>query len=202
MVGPRSLITTSEASCQQALGVVSFDACLSARYNVAVEEEAMLTSKLEAAQKMVQRRYDPNFAWIINDEAPWTSMRRSLAQSTVALVTTCGLYRGDTQTPFDEWHDLGDPSFREIHVDTPPERLRIAHSHYDHAVVSADLNVALPITHFQRLVEEGVIGRLYPWTYSFMGYLPEPQQLIRQTAPHVARRLKADGVDAAFLTPC
>ena len=66
----------------------------------------------------------------------------------------------------------------------------------------ADLNVALPLDHFLRLAEQGAIGRLYPWMYSFMGYLPQSRQLVTETAPAVARRLAADGVDAVFLTPC
>jgi D-proline reductase (dithiol) PrdB len=162
----------------------------------------MLTSKLEAAQKRIQRSNDPNFAWVLHGAGPWSPMTVPLAHSTVALVSTCGLYRVDTQAPFDAWNDLGDPSFREIHVDTPRDRLRIAHSHYDHTQLAADLNVALPLDHLRRLTEEGVVGRLYPWMYSFMGYLPEPRQLVAETAPVVARRLVADSVDAVLLTPC
>jgi D-proline reductase (dithiol) PrdB len=162
----------------------------------------VLTSKLEAAQKRIQRSNDPNFAWVIHNAAPWSPLKRPLQQSTVALISTCGLYRLDTQVPFDAWNDLGDPSFREIHVDTPRDRLRIAHSHYDHTQLAADVNVAVPLDPFRRLVQEGAVGRLYPWVYSFMGYLPEPRQLMVQTAPVVARRLAADGVDAVFLTPC
>jgi D-proline reductase (dithiol) PrdB len=162
----------------------------------------MLTGKLESAQKNIQRRWDPYFAWVCNESAPWAPMAKPLDQATVALVTTCGLYRADTQLPFDAWHDLGDPSFREIHIDTPADRLRISHTHFNHAHLSADINVALPITHFMQLVEAGVVGGLYPWTHSFMGYLPQTRQLIAETAPTVARRLKADRVDAVFLTPC
>ena len=162
----------------------------------------MLTSKLEAAQKNIQRRWDPHFAWICNETTPWAPVTKPLIESTVALVTTCGLYRADTHLPFDAWHTLGDPTFREIHIDTPPDRLRISHTHYDHAHLAADINVALPITHFAQLAAQGVIGRLYPWAYSFMGYLPEAHQLITETAPIAARRLKSDGVDAVFLTPC
>ena len=162
----------------------------------------MLTGKLIAVQKSVQQRWDPHFEWLCNETVPWTPLTKPLAQSTVALVTTCGLYRADVQLPFAAWHDLGDASFREIHIDTPPDRLQIAHTHYTHGHLTADLGVALPIAHFTRLAAEGVIGRLYPWTYSFMGYLPQTRQLINETAPVVARRLQADGVDAAFLTPC
>lgn len=162
----------------------------------------MLSSKLAAVQTNVQRRWDPHFEWLQHATAPWTPLTKPLAQCTIGLVTTCGLYRADVQLPFDAWHDLGDPSFREIHIDTPADRLRIAHTHYNHQHVAADLNVALPIAHFGQLVAEGMVGRLSPWTYSFMGYLPQTRQLVNETAPAVARRLKADGVDAAFLTPC
>jgi D-proline reductase (dithiol) PrdB len=162
----------------------------------------MLSSKLEAFQQSVRRRWDPNFTWVINDTVPWATPAKPLAQSTIALLTTCGLYRADVQLPFAAWLDLGDVSCREIHVDTPAGQLWIAHTHYNHEQLRADLNVALPISHFQRLAESGVIGRLYPWVYSFMGYLPEPRQLVVEVAPAVARRLRGDGVDVAFLTPC
>lgn len=161
-----------------------------------------LSSKLEAAQDAIRRRWDPNFKWVVNETTPWTPLTRPLAESTIALVSTCGLYQLDVHLPFAAWHDLGDPSFRAIHVDTPPQRLRVAHSHYDHKHVAADFNVAFPVAHFNYLVEQGIIGRLYPWLYSFMGYLPQVQQLVQETAPTVARRFRADEVHAAFLTPC
>jgi len=162
----------------------------------------VLSSKLQAAQARFRQRIYPHFAWVINETAPWTPVTRPLAQSCVALISTCGLYRVDTQVPFDAWNDLGDPSFREIHIDTPADRLRIAHTHYDHKHVAADMNVSLPVKHFRHLAETGQIGRLHPWMYSFMGYLPEPRQLIAETAPQVARRLAGEEVHVAFLTPC
>ena len=109
-----------------------------------------------------------------------------------------------TQLPFDAWHDLGDPSFREIHVDTPPERLRIAHSHYDHEHISRcrsqRAHCRLPIS--AAWSNKGIIGRLFPWAYSFMGYLPQAGQLGRDGAGGGPRACKAEGADAAFLTPC
>lgn len=162
----------------------------------------MLTSKLEAAQARIRQQRYPGFAWIQNQDAPWTPLAKPLHEATVALISTCGLYRQDTQTPFDAWNDLGDPAFREIHTDTPADRLAIAHTHYNHQYVAADHNVALPVARFEQLVAEGGVGRLHPWTYSFMGYLPEPRQLVAETAPQLARRLQAAAVDAALLTPC
>ena len=162
----------------------------------------MLSSKLESAQQNIRQRWDPHFRWVINETAPWAPLVKPLAQATIALVTTCGIFRSDMQLPFDAWHNLGDPSFREIHIDTPQDCLRIAHSHFDHIHLASDINVALPMAHFTQLVSEGAVGRLYSWAHSFMGYLPEPLQLVTETAPTVARRLRADGVDAVFLTPC
>lgn len=162
----------------------------------------MLSSKLQALQTRIRDKWYPGFTWVENQGAPWTPLAKPLSQATVALLSTCGVYRADTQTPFDAWNDLGDPSFREIHVDTPADRLAIAHTHYNHQHVAADRNVALPVAHFNQLAAEGVVGRLHPWAYSFMGYLPEPRQLVAETAPQVARRLRHEGVDAAFLTPC
>jgi len=161
-----------------------------------------LTAKLEAAQARIRDRLYRHFSWVINAETPWTPFDRPLSSASIALISTCGLYCADSQVPFDAWNDLGDPSFRSIHVDTLPERLSIAHSHYDHQHVARDVNVAMPFAHFQRLVGERVIGGLHPWSYSFMGYLPETMQLAGKTAPAVARRLAAEGVHAAFLTPC
>jgi D-proline reductase (dithiol) PrdB len=162
----------------------------------------VLTSKLQASQARIRERWYPHFSWLINDEIPWTAAPRALDSATIALISTCGLYCLDSQLPFDAWNDAGDPSFREIHIDTPADHLRISHAHYDHEQVAADLNVALPVAHFRQLAAEGVIGRLHSWAYSFMGYLPESFQLVRKTAPLMARRLAADGVQAAFLTPC
>jgi D-proline reductase (dithiol) PrdB len=162
----------------------------------------VLTSKLEASQVRIRERWYPHFAWSLNDSVPWSELSRSLSEATVALVSTCGLYECDSQLPFQAWNDLGDPSYREIHLDTPSERLRIAHSHYNHEQVGRDAGVSLPFSHFDQLQRDGRVGRLHPVAYSFMGYLPEPRQLIRETAPQVARRLVGAGVHAAFLTPC
>lgn len=162
----------------------------------------MISERLQKSQDSVRRDFDPNFHWLVNETAPWTAPTKPLAQSTIALLTSCGIYRVDTQLPFDAWNHLGDPSFREIHIDTPRDRLRIAHTHFSHDNLEADLELAIPIGHFQQLEQEGVIGKLYPWVYSFMGYIPEPKQFVEQTAPVIVNRLKQDVVDAALLTPC
>ena len=88
----------------------------------------------------------------------WSPLTKPLSEATVALVSTCGLYRGDVHVPFAAWHDFGDPSYRVICDDTPPERLRIADAHYDHHHVAADHEVAFPVIHFHQLAKRGVVG--------------------------------------------
>lgn len=162
----------------------------------------MLSERLEKSQKLVRDQYDPYFSWLVNDTLEWPAYKKNLAESTVALITSCGIYRQDTQKPFDAWNNYGDPSFREIHIDTPRDRLQIAHSHYDHKFALSDINCVLPIDHFIDLEHEGVIQSFYPWIYSFMGYNPQPRQLVEESISIIASRLSKDKVDAVLLTPC
>jgi hypothetical protein len=162
----------------------------------------MISERLLKSQQLVRDQYDPYFSWLELEPVGLTALTKPLAESTVALISSCGFYRIDTHRPFEAWNNFGDPSFREIHVDTPADRLGIAHSHYSHAHIRQDSQVALPIGHLKKFEAEGVIGKLYPWVYSFNGYIPEPQQFIKETCETVGRRLRADQVDAALLTPC
>ena len=51
------------------------------------------------------------------------------------------------------------------------------------------------------LAGEGVVGRPAPTHYSTMGYVLDPEELIGTTAPAIAGRMRAEGVDAAVLVP-
>lgn len=162
----------------------------------------MLSERLQKSQKSVRDLYDPHFSWLENEELHWPAYSKILKSSKIALLTSCGIYRQDTQIPFDAWNHYGDPSFREIHIDTPRSRLQIAHNHYDHKFANNDLNCVLPIDHMLGFQAEGFIGSLYPWVYSFMGYNPQPKQLVEESISMIATRLKQDKVDAVLLTPC
>ena len=159
---------------------------------------AVLTAKLQAFQARMREQTYPHFAWLMNEDIPWTAPARPLRDATVALLSTCGLYCLDSQAAFDTWNDAGDPSFREIHLDTPADRLAISHSHYDRQHVAADVNVALPAAHFRQLAADGITGPPHPRAYSFMGYLPEPFQLIRKTGPQVAAGWRRTGRTRRF----
>ncbi len=140
---------------------------------------------------------------------PWTPFTLPLAQAKIALVTSAGIYHRPTQPPFDLQRELeqpawGDPSFREIASDTPPEELGISHLHINPEPILKDINVVLPLQRMAELAEAGVIGGLAPTCYSFMGYQgfpPEPRRWQEEYAPQVAQALKSEGVQGVLLTP-
>jgi hypothetical protein len=134
--------------------------------------------------------------WLAYDSAPWTPLARPLAEATVALVTTGGLYV-EGQPPFDA--AAGDWSFRELPRDVPRDRLRIAHEHYDLTGVREDVNCVFPVDRLLELEREGRIGRAAGTMYGFMGWIPDPAGLVAETAPEVGRRLRAAGVDVAVI---
>jgi D-proline reductase (dithiol) PrdB len=138
----------------------------------------------------------------LDDQIPFASFGSHFADATVALITTGGVHLPD-QPPFDMENPDGDATYREIPGMTDPAEIVITHKYYDHTDADADLNVVFPLGHFQDLVRQGVIGRMAPRHFGFMGHIDAAQvpMLNGQTAPEVAAKLRDDGVDFAFLTP-
>ena len=135
-------------------------------------------------------------------EIPWTPVRKSVAESVIALVTTAGVHL-KSQDPFDMGDPDGDPNFRVVPTDAPRANLMITHKYYDHSAADRDINVVLPLDRMRELLAEKRIGGIAPFGYGFMGHIdgPHVQTLIERTAPDVARRLKAERADAVILTP-
>lgn len=147
-------------------------------------------------------------AWAVRQEydaIPFTPLPRPLRECTVALVSTAGVARND-DPPFDQEGERrnpwwGDPSFRTIPLRTTETDVRIYHLHIDPRFGEADLDVVLPMRRLTELAGEGVVGRPAPTHYSTMGYILEPAELVGTTAPAIAGRMRAEGVDAAALVP-
>ncbi len=133
---------------------------------------------------------------------PFARLRKPLYQSKVALLTTGGIHLS-SQQGFDMVNPEGDATYREIPGDVAIEQITITHKYYDHTDADADLNVIFPLTHFRDLVQKQVVGALASQHYGFMGHIDGEQVPILngRTAPEVAAKLRADGVDFAFLTP-
>lgn len=131
-----------------------------------------------------------------------TPLHKALPDCTVALVTTAGLSLAD-QAPFDTNIKMGDSSFREFPGNISPQLLEMNHRSwsFDQTGILRDRNLVLPLDRLREMCERKEIGAIAPRHYSFMGSIVGPRHLMHETAPEVARRLVADGVDVVLLTP-
>lgn len=141
------------------------------------------------------------YPWPTFTDTPWTPMTKPLAASRVALLTTGGLYRPGMDRPFDAGAPDGDSGCRAIPRDVEIQGLGIAHDHFAHEVAEADMNTIFPLDRLRALVAEGMVGDVAPTHWSLMGYCTRAADLAEQTAPRIASRLRADGVDAALVIP-
>ena len=107
------------------------------------------------------------------------------------------------QLPFDTSLRMGDSTFREFPSDISPQSLEMNHRSwtFDQTGILRDRNLVLPLDRLREMHAQGEIGAIAPHHFSFMGSIVGPNKLIKQNAPEVARRLVADGVDVALLTP-
>jgi D-proline reductase (dithiol) PrdB len=124
--------------------------------------------------------------------------QKPLAACRLAIVTTAGLHaRGDR--PFTP----GDQTYRVVPSDTPTRDIVQSHTSigFDRVAIMRDVNVSFPIDRLRELVARGELGGLGPSHYSFMGAQREVARIESETGPEVARRLVADGVDLALITP-
>lgn len=155
-------------------------------------------ARLVATFPALQRRWARRHA-VVSTDVPWSPPPPSLTDRTVAIVTTTGVHL-DADPPFDLESRLGDVTFRRIPADVDPRRLRISHAHYDTADAERDVNVVFPIDRLRELAAEGRIGGVGPVHYGF-GWIQQPERLVTETAPVVARELVAARVGAVVLTP-
>jgi D-proline reductase (dithiol) PrdB len=147
-------------------------------------------------------------AWAAREkpgEIPFTPLTKPLRECTIALLSTAAVARNDDR-PFDQEGERrdpwwGDPSFRVIPLGTTERDVRLYHLHIDPRFGEADLDVVLPMRRLAELADEGFVGRPADRHYSIMGYILEPTTLVEETAPAIADRMRADGVDAAALVP-
>lgn len=162
----------------------------------------MKSEKLAKMREAIRQKWVPDFEYVTPEpgDIPWSPWDKDLSKSTVAVVSTGGFYLAGDQ-PFDADNPRGDASYREVPSSAGKEDLLIAHTHYDHRYVNQDLNVGLPLELLREFTRKGLIGRLAETVYTFMGYIPAADRLVRETAPEVARKLLDQQVDAVLLIP-
>jgi D-proline reductase (dithiol) PrdB len=128
---------------------------------------------------------------------PWVRSA-PLERCRIALVTTAGLHR-TSDRPFSF---VPGTEYRVIPGDTPAAKLVMSHVsvNFDRSGFQADLNVVFPIDRLAELAQEGFIGSVAQYHYSFMGATWPPTRF-EAAAKELAGLLKKDRVDAVLLTP-
>ena len=141
------------------------------------------------------------YRWATNDQSPetipWTPIEGSLSEKRVALVSSGGVYRDD-QEPF---HFRNDTSHREIPIDTPADRLRVAHFGYDPTDARQDPGCVLPLGALARLSGEGRIGSVVDRALSFMGGIYSQRMVRDELAPRFLDFFLSEEVDLVLLVP-
>lgn len=148
--------------------------------------------------------YGSAFPWLDNRTlaVPWTPFKIPIRSARLAIITTAGVHLCADLPYQTQDEERGDPSYRVIPTETPPEALCVKH----HLAlvgpgIDGDTNHLLPLHVARQLQQEGVIGALAPEHYSFMGYTPYTPPLLEHTAPEVAQCLREQQVDAVLLIP-
>lgn len=140
----------------------------------------------------------PPYRWVENDDTPpFTPLPKPLGECRVGLVASGGIYAVG-QVAF---HFRDDSSFRAIPRDVDYRDLRVTHFAYDLTDARADPNVVFPLQTLQNLAEEGRIGEVGPWAYTFMGGIYSARRVRDELAPAIADCLGNDEVDVAILVP-
>ncbi len=135
-----------------------------------------------------------------SDYVPLAKLYKPLSESRLTFVSTAGVQPKGT-LPFDTVHPVGDYTFRRVPSDSKPSNLEIHQLKYPTAGARRDLNVIFPIERLQELASEGVIGKLAPNFFSFIGYNMDAERLERTFAEDIADAVEADGADVALMAP-
>jgi len=119
-----------------------------------------------------------------------------LSQRRVSMVSTAGLHRRDDR-PF----SIMSGDYRIIPGNIATNDLVMSHisTNFDRTGFQQDWNVVFPLNRLRELADQGIIGSVADFHYSFMG-ATDPK-LMEQTARVLADLLKKDQVNAILLVP-
>ena len=141
------------------------------------------------------------------DQPVWAPFPKRLAEASVALLSSAGLFVADSQPSFDLDRERaepgwGDPTWRAIPQGTPQGALGMAHLHVNPTDTLADHEVSLPLRTLDALVADGVVGASADTHYGVMGYQQAGAAEWRsKTAAEIVERLRDEHVDAILLAP-
>ncbi len=144
----------------------------------------------------IERHFLESLKCPVFETRPWVK-GPPLGDRRVAIISTAGLHHKEDR-PFT--FDPGD-YYRVIPGDIAAKDLVMSHvsTNFDRSGFQQDWNVLFPLDRLRELQDQGVIGSVAEYHYSFMGaHDPVPME---STARSLAGLLKKDGVDAALLIP-
>jgi D-proline reductase (dithiol) PrdB len=151
---------------------------------------------LEILEEYMQQEWDPDFHYAHFDDIPWTPFVKTANAACIALVTTGGVHH--RQAP--PFAGTDDASFREISGVAQATELTVSHPFFDSTELEQDIDAMFPVTRLRELHSAGLIQRVAPQHFSFMGVVPHWRQL-EGSAKQVAEKLVIAAVDAVILTP-
>ncbi len=136
---------------------------------------------------------------------PWSPLCKPLRQSKVALLSSAGIALKSDQ-PFDQEGERrnpwwGDPSYRVLPATAAEADVRLYHLHIDPCPAMQDLNCLFPLARLKELEALGEIGAAAEQHFSIMGYILQPETLLRETAPAIIHDLRAERADVVVLVP-
>ena len=145
----------------------------------------------EIDQKILLGMEGPTF-----ESRPWVE-GPPIHQRRVAMITTAGLHKRQDR-PF----QMGQPDFyRVIPGDTLDKEIVMSHgaASFDRTGYQRDWNVVFPLDRLRELRDEGVVGSLADFHYSFGTPLTLPEN--EMVAKELGALLKKDKVDAVLIFP-
>lgn len=145
--------------------------------------------------------YEKPYRWATHDDAPFTPLKKPLAESRLALISTSEISVktwDDQRTPLEKG-EIG--NVYDVPTDTPIEDLYSHSRSFDkHATTLDDVNAFFPVTRLQELAAEGRIGSFAPTAYGL--YNAYSQRKTREAdLPELLRRCQDAEIDVTLLTP-
>jgi D-proline reductase (dithiol) PrdB len=132
----------------------------------------------------------------INESAPWTALRKPIAQCRLALMSSGGIMYRDQPRFHRE-----DASYRRIPKDAQRQDLYVWHFGYPTADAEADPNCVFPLERLRELEAAGAVGELADTAFSFMGGIYSARKVRDELAPRIVEELRAANVEAFYLVP-
>jgi D-proline reductase (dithiol) PrdB len=148
------------------------------------------------------------------DEGPFAPLNKPISQTRIGLIASSGHFvEGDDPQPFgikDMTQEeaaariqeflRAAPTLSAVPFAIPRENLRVRHGGYDIRGAQADPNVTLPLERLRELREEGLIGELAPYAYSFVGACAQTR-LLNHTGPEWVAMFQQEQIEAAIMVP-